>query len=68
MELNDTATLADSMIRLHGTTRALKLADRYAADCASEGDARGYMKWTSVAAKIADFAALDRRFVKAGRV
>lgn len=67
MELNDTATLADSMVRLHGIERALKLADRYAAEYAAKADARNFRKWTTVAQKIADSAAIDRRSGRASQ-
>jgi hypothetical protein len=56
--------LVASMIRLHGIKRAVKLADSYATDCATNADARGYDKWSSVAARIAELLDLERRFGK----
>jgi hypothetical protein len=55
--------LADSMIRIHGITRAVKLADSYAADCAAKADARGYDKWSAVAASLADLIEASRHYL-----
>lgn len=62
MNTDDISALTDAMMRHHGKTRALKLADRYASEAMMKGDARGHSKWSAVAARIAESIELEERF------
>ena len=64
MERADIKELADAAMRLHGKSRALRLADRYAANASAENDYYLFRRWASVAALIAERVALDERFGK----
>jgi len=46
--------LAEILIRLYGKDGALKMAGRYATDCAAIGDIAGQNRWNAAAAWITE--------------
>jgi len=46
--------LAEILIRLYGKDAALKMAGRYATDCAAIGDIAGQNRWNAAAAWITE--------------
>lgn len=62
MERADIQELANAAMRLHGKCRALKLADRYATNASAENDHHQFLRWAAVAALIAEYLELEKRF------
>jgi hypothetical protein len=51
--------LAEILIRLYGKAGALKMAGRYATDCAAIGDSAGQNRWRAAAEWIAELIQND---------
>jgi hypothetical protein len=51
--------LAATLIRLYGKDGALKMAGRFATDCAAIGDIAGQNRWVAAAAWIAELIKIE---------
>ena len=53
--------MAEILIRMNGKDGALKMAGRYAADCAATGDIAGQNRWGAAAGWIAELIQIEGR-------